>query len=199
MDNIVNELVLRMGLFATSIADMLMLGYPQFMQTIRQANDVDAMALPDIERSSGETFRHIPDLAWIADDKVTSQERHEKLIQQGTVWVAQDNQKIITGFLTAELHQDALHIWQMSVRYDQQRQGIGRSLIRAAELWARSRHLTALTLTTFRDVPWNAPFYRACGFEIVNPFARPMLLKVLDAEREAGLSIEQRCGMIWPL
>jgi GNAT superfamily N-acetyltransferase len=169
------------------------------MQTIRMANEVDAMALPDIERSSGEAFRHIPDLAWIADDIVTSKERHEKLIQQGTAWVAHDNRKIITGFLTAELHQDVLHIWQMSVRSDQQRQGIGRNLIRAAELWARSRYLTALTLTTFRDVPWNAPFYRSCGFEIVNPVGYPILLAMLDAEQEAGLPIEQRCGMIWQL
>ena len=176
-----------------------MLGYAQYMQTIRLANKVDTAALPDIERSSGETFRHIPDLAWIADDIVTSQERHEKLIQQGTVWVAHDNQKIITGFLTAELHQDVLHIWQMSVRLDQQRQGIGRNLIHAAELWARSRHLMALTLTTFRNVPWNAPFYRSCGFEIVNPLVCPMLLAMLDAEREAGLPIEQRCGMILQL
>jgi GNAT superfamily N-acetyltransferase len=84
----------------------------------------------------------------------------------------------------------------MSVRSDQQRKGIGRDLIRAAELWARSKQLTALTLTTFRDVPWNAPFYRSCGFELVNPIGYPMLLATLEAEREAGLPIEQRCAMI---
>ena len=154
------------------------------------------MALPDVERSSGEAFRQIPDLAWIADDTVTSQERHEMLIRQGTAWIAHDEEKIITGFLTAELHQDLLHIWQMSVRSDQQRKGIGHSLIRAAELWARSNQLTALTLTTFLDVPWNAPFYRSCGFEHVNPINYPMLLATLEAERDAGLPIEKRCAMI---
>jgi hypothetical protein len=25
-----------------------------------------------------------------------------------------------------------------------------------------------VTLTTFRDVPWNAPFYRRLGFEVVD-------------------------------
>jgi len=43
------------------------------MQTIRHATQQDAAAMPDIERSSGEAFRIIPNLAWIADDKVTSQ------------------------------------------------------------------------------------------------------------------------------
>lgn len=166
------------------------------MQTIRRATKNDAMALPDIERSSGEAFRQIPDLAWIADDTVTSQERHEMLIRQGTAWIAHDEEKIITGFLTAELRQDVLHIWQMSVRSDQQRKGIGHSLIRAAELWARSNQLTALTLTTFLDVPWNAPFYRSCGFELVNPNDYPMLLATREAERDAGLPIEKRCAMI---
>jgi hypothetical protein len=32
---------------------------------------------------------------------------------------------------------------------------------------ARTLGLTSLTLTTFRDVPWNAPFYAKLGFEYV--------------------------------
>jgi hypothetical protein len=31
------------------------------------------------------------------------------------------------------------------------------------------RNVAALTLTTFRDVPWNAPYYARLGFEV---FAR---------------------------
>ena len=123
----------------------------------------------------------------------------QRTIRQGTVWIADVDKKITAGFLTAELHEDVLHIWQMSVRSDQQRKGIGRDLIRAAELWARSRHLTALTLTTFREVPWNAPFYRSCGFEVVDPLRYPMLMAKLEAERRSGFLIEQRCGMIWRL
>jgi GNAT superfamily N-acetyltransferase len=85
----------------------------------------------------------------------------------------------------------------MSVRSDQQRKGIGRNLIKAAEHWARSRHLAGLSLTTFRDVPWNAPFYRSCGFHHVDPQFFPALQATLEAERQAGLPIEQRCAMIW--
>ena len=111
------------------------------MQTISPATQQDAVAMPDIERSSGEAFRQIPDLAWIADDTVTSQERHEALIGLGAAWVSRDANNVLAGFLTAEVREDALHIWQMSVRSDQQRKGIGRNLIQAAENWAKSKQL----------------------------------------------------------
>ena len=169
------------------------------MQTVRPATEDDALVMPAIERSSGEAFRQIADLAWIADDTVTSCERHTALIRLGAAWVAQDSTGTITGFLTAEVHRDALHIWQMSVASDQQKKGIGRDLIHAAENWARTNHLAALTLTTFRDVPWNERFYASCGFELVDPIDHPMLLATLEAEGEAGLPIRQRCAMRRPL
>jgi len=169
------------------------------MQTIRPATQNDAAAMPDIERSSGAAFRQIPHLAWIADDTVTSQQRHEALIRLGAAWVSHDASNMLTAFLTAEVREDVLHIWQMSVRSDQQRKGIGRNLIKAAEHWARSRHLVGLSLTTFRDVPWNAPFYRSCGFHDVDPQFFPALQATLEAEQQAGLPIEQRCAMIWLL
>lgn len=169
------------------------------MQTIRLATQQDAAAMPDIERSSGEAFRKIPNLAWIADDRVTSQERHAALIRLGAAWVSRDASNKLTGFLTAEVREDVLHIWQMSVRSDQQRKGIGLNLIQAAENWARSKQLVALSLTTFRDVPWNAPFYASCGFQEVDPRFCSVLQSTLEAEQQAGLPIEQRCAMIWLL
>lgn len=166
------------------------------MQTISPATQQDALVMPEIERSSGEAFRQISDLAWIADDTVTSQERHEALIGLGTAWVSRDANNVLTGFLTAEVREDTLHIWQMSVRSDQQRKGVGRNLIQVAENWSRSKQLAALTLTTFRDVPWNAPFYASCGFQDVDPNSYPVLRATLEAERQAGLPIEQRCAML---
>ena len=57
---------------------------------IRHAVSADAALLPDIERSAGELFRTVPDLAWIAGDEVMSAEAHLEHIAQGTVWVAQE-------------------------------------------------------------------------------------------------------------
>ncbi len=169
------------------------------MLTIRSATLDDADLMPDVERSSGEAFRQLSDLAWIADDAVTLAERHAALIEQGTVWVAIDRNDFVSGFLTAEIHQDALHIWQMSVRSDQQRKGIGRQLIDAAESCARGWKLRALTLTTFLSVPWNAPFYNSCGFARIDPGRHKMLSATLELEQQAGLPIDQRCAMLKPL
>jgi hypothetical protein len=52
---------------------------------IRAATLEDAQFLPEIERSSGEAFRAVPDLAWIADDAVMSAEQHAPLIEAGGV------------------------------------------------------------------------------------------------------------------
>jgi len=62
------------------------------MKNIRIAKDRDAQALPDIERSAGQVFREIPELAWIADDEDLTVERHRELIAKGTSWVAVDHE-----------------------------------------------------------------------------------------------------------
>jgi GNAT superfamily N-acetyltransferase len=169
------------------------------MLTIRTATETDAELLPEIERSSGELFRQIPELAWIADDGVQSVARHLEIIRLGTAWVALSDAGAIIGFLSAEVHGSSLHIWQMSVHSDYQKRGVGRGLLLAAQRWAEANALSSLTLTTFRDVPWNAAFYQSCGFDLAKPDASPMLLKTLAAEEQAGLPIDQRCAMIRPL
>ncbi len=126
-----------------------------FMTNIRFAVRKDAQFLPEIERSSGEAFRQIPDLAWIADDDVQSVERHEDLIQRGSAWVAEAENGVIVGFLNAEILNASFHIWQMAVHTDYQKQGIGQKLVEAAKHFAFSQKLAPLSLTTFRNVVWN--------------------------------------------
>lgn len=47
------------------------------------------------------------------------------------------------------------------------RRGVGTALVRAVDDWARSSHFLEITLTTHRDLPWNAPFYARLGFTFV--------------------------------
>lgn len=165
------------------------------MIKIEIADTSDAQFLPDIERSSGEAFRHLPSLAWIADDDVQSLERHLELIELGQAWVARSDQGIV-GFLSAERFVNSLHIWQMAVHSDFQKKGIGRALIVQAKQAAASASLTNLTLTTFRHVAWNEPFYASCGFRTLKPNDLCERLKAtLDAEERAGLPLDQRCAM----
>ncbi|MDP0929527.1 GNAT family N-acetyltransferase [Paracoccus onubensis] len=166
------------------------------MTNIRPAIESDAPFLPEIERSSGEIFRQWPGLEWIADDDVQSAERHRALIADGVAFVAEIQGYEIVAFLNGELMPDALHIWQMAVRRDQQRQGIGRKLLKAAQRFATNHGINALTLTTFREVPWNELHYHRLGFVTLKGEGLvPRLKAVLDAEGQAGLPTAQRCAM----
>jgi GNAT superfamily N-acetyltransferase len=166
------------------------------MIIIRIATDHDASLLPDIERSSGEIFRQWPGLEWIADDTVQSQQQHRALIADGIALVAEVQGAGIAAFLNGEMTPDALHILQIAVHRDQQRQSIGRKLIEAAQQLAIDRGIKALTLTTFRNVPWNEPYYRRLGFvTLASTELNPRLKAILHSEGQAGMPIAQRCAM----
>jgi GNAT superfamily N-acetyltransferase len=166
------------------------------MIIIRAANDRDTPLLPAIERSSGEIFRQSPGLEWIADDTVQSQEQHRALIANGIALVAEVQGAGIAAFLNGEAAPDALHIWQIAVHRDRQRHGIGRKLIEAAQQVAIDRGIKALTLTTFRNVPWNEPYYRRLGFvSLDSTELNPRLKAILRSEGQAGMPTAQRCAM----
>lgn len=166
------------------------------MFTIRPATNDDAPFLPEIERRSGAIFRHWPGLEWIADDQVQSEHQHLALIADGLALVAEVPGFGLAGFLNGEVSADALHIWQMAVDHDQQGQGIGRALIAAARQAAVDRGIAALTLTTFREVSWNEPYYQRLGFvTLADEELSPRLKAVLSSEAQAGLPMTQRCAM----
>jgi GNAT superfamily N-acetyltransferase len=56
------------------------------------------------------------------------------------------------------------HLEQLSVHPDHAGRGIGRALLRAGCAWAADKDYPELTLATYRDVPWNGPFYASEGF-----------------------------------
>lgn len=162
--------------------------------SIRPARLADAARLPDLERSAGQAFLAIPDLAWIASDDVQPETQHRELIETGTAWVAVDADDAPVGFLNGEAMGGNLHILEIAVRSDLQGRGLGRALIEAAAHWANTRNMSALTLTTFRDVPWNEPFYQRLGFRTLEPGdLTQALLEILEDEARNGLP--RRCAM----
>ncbi|MBB2202322.1 GNAT family N-acetyltransferase [Gluconacetobacter tumulisoli] len=167
----------------------------------RPARPADAPGLPAIERSAGASFLALPDLAWIADHEVMPAATHLEAIGQGTCWVTEDAGGL-TGFLTAGTatedgpppHVPVLHIWELSVRADRQGRGLGRRLLDRAARHAAAHGLSAVTLTTFRDVPWNAPFYARAGFALLDGDTLTPRLRAILAE-EAAHGLSRRCAM----
>ncbi|RIJ09757.1 N-acetyltransferase [Pseudomonas sp. 91RF] len=163
---------------------------------IRPARPADAAALPVIERSAAELFRLDPALAWLADSDVPDAAQHLQAIEQGHVWVAENTAGQLAGFLRAVEIDNQLHVEELSVSQHFQGQGIGRKLLLGVIEHARRQQLEAVTLTTFRDLPWNAPFYQRMGFVPLNELdAGPRLIEVLNDEIAHGLPGERRCAM----
>ncbi|GAA3138287.1 GNAT family N-acetyltransferase [Nonomuraea salmonea] len=60
-----------------------------------------------------------------------------------------------------------MHLDQLAVRPERMRQGIGGRLVAAVIDHARACGAPGVTLTTFRDVPWNGPWYARHGFSVL--------------------------------
>ena len=112
----------------------------------------------------------------------TNDESENHLEQAALVLVAGDPP---VGFICIELVDEHPHIWQLAVHPEHGRQGHGRALVAAACDWARSGRFDAITLTTFRDVPWNGPFYESLGFVPMDTLA-PELSTIREHERSVG-------------
>ena len=131
-------------------------------------------------------------------EEVTSDENLEAAQRDGRLWVALSDD-VAVGFAHVEvLEPNAAHLEEIDVHPEHGRRGLGRQLVRAVCRWAETRGLGAVTLTTFRDVPWNMPFYARLGFEELPPAAlTPALRGVLEDETRRGLDPARRVVMRW--
>ena len=68
------------------------------------------------------------------------------------------------GFAHVEIVDGFAHLGQVSVRPERMRQGYGAALVRESMREAWQLGYDRLSLTTYRDLPWNAPFYASLGF-----------------------------------
>lgn len=130
---------------------------------IRAAHLDELPVLQDIERAAGQCFRAIG-MPEIADDEpppIGELARHQRA---GLAWVAVDDVDVPVAYLIADRVDGNLHVEQVSVHPGSARRGIGRSLLDVLAARAMSEGAPALTLTTFTEVPWNAPYYARLGF-----------------------------------
>lgn len=163
---------------------------------VRRTRIADAPLLPAIERSAGEAFRQIPSLAWLADGDDHPVATHLAHIRSGTSWIALDSMDAPIGFLIGDRSDDRFFIVEFSVKIDRQRSGTGSSLLSFVIDQVRQENVTSIMMTTFRDVAWNAPFYRRFGFREIdwNELAQ-RFPEAQQRETAVGLPREMRCAM----
>jgi len=112
----------------------------------------------------------------------------ERSALPGFVLVAEcvDAPHPVVGFVHVLEIEGHAHLEQLSVLPEHGRKGYGRALVAAAEAEALRRGHRSITLRTYRDVPWNAPFYATCGFRASIP-STPFLRGLVDVETRLGL------------
>ncbi|PPF90113.1 GNAT family N-acetyltransferase [Subtercola sp. Z020] len=151
-------------------------------ESIRPARSSDLDAIEHIENDADQLLidELEPD-SWMAAPSGAA-----RASEPGFLLVAELDDARLAGFVHV-LEVDGLcHLEQVSVARNAARQGWGRKLVEAAKREAASRGYRRISLRTYANVPWNAPFYETAGFVEEAPqtaFHRSLV----DAEAAAGL------------
>lgn len=164
---------------------------------LSQAGDVGV--LPGIELRASALFSP-EDLAPELASQTTSHAVYEKAHRAARLIVARDVDGRVVGFAHLTWVGGNAHLEEVDVEPDFGRRGIGQSLVLASCDWARAHGSERITLSTFRVVPWNAPFYTRLGFvEIPEADLSPALCRLREKEAREGLESSKRIMMCRPL
>ena len=162
--------------------------------TIALARPQDLDTLPSIELAAltlfdGHGLDDIPAL-------VTGEAELRKAQEMGHLWVALAND-VAVGFAQIKvIEANTVHLDELDVHPEHGRRGLGRMLVMAVCDWAEAKGYEAITLTTFREIPWNMPFYASLGFTVVPPEALTLALaSIVHEEGRRGLDPALRVVM----
>jgi GNAT superfamily N-acetyltransferase len=156
------------------------------MPRVRPARRDELEALRSLERDAARAFAAI-DMPEIADDEPLSIAELETFRAQGRAWVAVDERDRPVAYLLSAVVDACVHVEQVTVAPSHARRGLGAALIEHLGAIALAEGRPALTLTAFRDVPWNAPYYERLGFTVVEPIDQGPELAAVVAHEAASI------------
>ncbi|PVZ14344.1 GNAT family N-acetyltransferase [Actinomycetospora cinnamomea] len=161
---------------------------------IRPARRDEVPDLQAIEVAAGAAFRELG-MDAVADDPPPSAEVLAGGRDRGGLWVLEDGGAVVAYLLDDVVDGDA-HLEQVSVHPRAARRGHGAQLVEDLARRAREAGRSALTLTTYTDVPWNAPYYARLGFRpVADDELGPELRAVRRTEVARGLDRWPRTAM----
>jgi ribosomal protein S18 acetylase RimI-like enzyme len=163
---------------------------------VRPARVDDVAAMQAAQVLAAERFRDVDDprIARCADNPPYVAEMLARAAVEHRAWVAVDDLGAIVGFSLAWLVDGEGHLDELAVTPEHGRRGLGRALVDEVVSWTAAQGLPSVTLTTFRDVPWNGPYYEKLGFHVVTT-PSPALLAVLEMGATWGLEPSLRVVM----
>lgn len=150
--------------------------------------------LPELERAAARLFEGWELPPYLLEES-TSLEDFLEAQRDGRVWIALQGDDRPVGFALVAILTASVHLEELDVHPDHGRRGIGRALVAAVCRAADAQGLP-VTLTTFRDIPWNAPFYERLGFRILEAGELgDELLEIVSDESRRGLPADRRVAM----
>jgi GNAT superfamily N-acetyltransferase len=166
---------------------------------IRPAIPEDVAVLPEVERLAGLLFKTYSGDLGIPEEMYenpNSVETFAAAQRAGRLWIATASGGELVGFAMVMEVDGYAHLDELDVLPIHGGQGIGSALLATVCSWAKDTGYPAVTLRTFRDVPWNAPFYQSRGFRIVESAALSAAhLRLEASERQRGLRTDIRVTM----
>ena len=163
---------------------------------IRPATREDAAAMAAVEVAAAQRFRAIG-MTHIAEAEPTDTAAVLARIDGGRAYVAVDMQGACVGFAFYRLlDAQRLYLEELDVAPSHAGQRIGARLIEQVSARAAQEGLAEVVLSTFRDAPWNAPYYARLGFSIVDDATLDDTLRAIRAHHVAlGLDETRRVFM----
>ena len=164
------------------------------LYTIVAARPQDVRLLPAIELAAARLLAgHAPETVL---NQTTSEETLDRARRDGHLWVALADD-VPVGFAHVEvIEPDVAHLEEVDVHPEYARRGLGTRLVMQVCSWATAAGYQSVSLTTFRDVAWNMPFYARLGFEVVPAQQLSRALRALvEDERRRGLEPSRRVVM----
>jgi GNAT superfamily N-acetyltransferase len=165
---------------------------------IRPATSADIPIMQNIEIVGCQIFADIG-MQEIADDGAHETEMLAGYISGGRAWIAELDGRVC-GYALADSYDGTAHLEQVTIYPDCAGHGIGSLLVDTVADWGREHGSSGLTLLTFRDVPWNGPYYQRLGFAPVpDDELAPQLAALRAHEAELGLDVGTRFAMRRPI
>lgn len=172
---------------------------------IRPAGRHDIQPLRAAEDAAAQRFRSIG-MAWLAEAGVTPPAIVQRYIEAGTALIAVPPRGGIAGFAFYEICGQTCYLAELSVVPEYSGRRLGAWIIERTAERALSAGAAVMVLRTFRDVPWNAPYYARLGFRPAEPgaedrapYTEPPLREIPSSEAAGGLDPDQRLFMEKPI
>jgi GNAT superfamily N-acetyltransferase len=116
-------------------------------------------------------------------------------IRAGFAFVVREVPGEAVGFALSRPVEDTLYLDQVSVDPQHGQRGIGRALVERTLDEARTLGFRSVALSTFRELPWNGPFYRSMGFREIPRRRMTDWMKELEAAQAMTMDVSKRCFM----